>query len=88
MNEVIDLQQYQTITEYLRDEKISKESQQGKQKKKFLAMSRYFWWEEGCLYQKMKGCRVKVLQQYQVIPSLYTIHEEFIIGHKSVKKMF
>ncbi len=62
MNEIIDPQQYQMITKYLRDRKIPKGSQQGKQKKKFLVISKHFWWEEGCFYQKAKGHRVKVLQ--------------------------
>ena len=67
---------------------MPKESQQEKQKKKFLVMSRHFWWEEGCLYRKAKGRRVKVLQRYQVIPLLYTIYEKPTAGHNSVKKMF
>ena len=36
----------------------------------------------------MRDRRVKVLQQRQVIPLLYTMHEEPTARHNSAKKMF
>ena len=46
----MDPQQYEEICRYVRDGKISQSKDQGKLKKKFLAMCRRFRWKETALY--------------------------------------
>jgi len=50
--EVMDPQQYEEICRYVKDGKIPLNKDQGKIKKKFLAMCRRFRWKETALYQK------------------------------------
>src|SRR6266540_3264518 len=71
----MDPQQYEEICKYVRDGKIPQNKDQGKPKKKFLAMCRRFRWKETALYRKTRTKEVKVLQRYQIIPLLYTLHE-------------
>src|SRR6266542_2478256 len=71
----MDPQQYEEICKYVRDGKISSGKDQGKLKKKFLAMCRRFRWKKTALYRKTRTKEVKVLQRYQIIPLLYTLHE-------------
>ena len=42
----MDPAQYNELTRFLRNNKLLFEKQNGKQKKKFLAMARHFVWEE------------------------------------------
>src|SRR6266498_1529710 len=71
----MDPQQYEEICRYVRDGKIPQNKDQEKLKKKFLAMCGRFRWKEVALYRKSRTKEVKVLQRYQIIPLLYTLHE-------------
>ncbi len=83
----MDSQQYEEICKYVRDGKISLSKDQGKLKKKFLAMCRRFRWKETALYRKTRTKEVKVLQRYQIIPLLYTLHERPTGAHNSTKRI-
>src|SRR6266540_4839265 len=85
---LIDPVQYNELTRLLRDDKLPFEKQNGKQKKKFLAMARHFVWEEDELQQKMGKRKVKVLQNYQIILLLQMLHDSPTAGHAGVKKIF
>ena len=56
----MDPQQYKKICRYMRDGKISPSKDQGKSKKKFLAMCRRFRWKETALYRKTRIKKIKV----------------------------
>src|SRR6266498_6108330 len=81
-------QQYEEICRYVRDGKISLSKNQEKLKKKFLAMCRRFRWKETALYRKTITKEVKVLQRYQIIPLLYTLHKGLTGAHNSIEKIF
>ena len=84
----MDPQQYGEICKYVRDGKIPQNKDQGKLKKKFLAMCRRFRWKETALYRKSRMKKVKVLQRYQIIPLLYTLHEELTGAYNSTERIF
>src|SRR6266498_5354343 len=84
----MDPVQYNELTRLLRDDKLPFEKQHGKQKKKFLAMARHFVWEEDELQRKMGKRKVKVLQNFQVIPLLQVLHDSPTAGHAGVSKIF
>ena len=84
----MDPQQYKEIIRYVRDGKMSHDKDQEKLKKKFLAMCRRFKWKETVLYWKTKIKKVKVLQRYQIVPLLYTLHEGLTGVHNGTKKIF
>ncbi len=86
--EVMNLQQYEEICRYVRDEKIPMNKDQGKLKKKFLAMCRRFRWKETALYRKTQTKKVKVLQRYQIIPLLYTLYEGLTGAYNSIERIF
>ena len=81
-------QQYEEICRYVRDGKIPQNKDQKKLKKKFLAMCRRFRQKETALYQKMRTKEVKVLQRYQIIPLLYTLHEGSTGAHNGTERIF
>jgi len=84
----MDPQQYEEICRYVRNGKIPQNKDQGKVKKKFLVMYRRFRWKETVLYQKSRTKEVKVLQRYQIIPLLYTLHEGLTGAHNRTKRIF
>ena len=84
----MDLAQYNELTRLLRDDKLPFEKQHGKQKKKFLAMARHFVWENDELQRKTGKRKVKVLQNFQVIPLLQVLHDSPTAGHAGVNKIF
>ncbi len=84
----MDHQQYEEICKYVRDGKISPSKDQGKSKKKFLAMCRRFRWKETALYRKTRTKEVKVLQRYQIIPLLYTLHKGLTGAHNDTERIF
>src|SRR6266542_6396815 len=84
----MDPQQYEEICKYVRDGKIPQNKDQGKLKKKFLAICRRFRWKEIALYRKTRTKEVKVLQRYQIIPLLYTLHEGLTEAHNGIEKIF
>src|SRR6266542_260491 len=71
----MDPVQYNELTRSLRDDKLPFEKQNGKQKKKFLAMARHFVWENDELQRKMGKRKVKVLQNFQIIPILQVVQQ-------------
>ena len=81
-------QQYEEICRYVRDGKIPQNKDQGKLKKKFLAMCRKFRWKETALYRKTRTKEVKVLQRHQIIPLLYTLHEGPTGAHNGTERIF
>src|SRR6266540_2837599 len=81
-------QQYEEICKYVRDGKIPQNKDQGKPKKKFLAMCRRFRWKETALYRKTRTKEVKVLQRYQIVPLLYTLHEGPAGAHNGTERIF
>src|SRR6266540_3877325 len=80
--------QYNELTRFLRDHKLPFEKQSGKQKKKFLAIARHFVWEDNELQQKTEKRRVKVIQNFQVIPLLQVLHDGLTAGYVGVNKIF
>src|SRR6266511_2277984 len=84
----MDSQQYEEICRYTRDGKIPQNKDQGKLKKKFLAMCRRFRWKETALYRKSRTKEVKVLQRYQVVPLLYILHEGPTGAHNGTERIF
>ena len=84
----MDLQQYEEICRYVRDGKTPQNKDQGKLKKKFLAMCRRFRWKEAALYRKIRTKEVKVLQRYQIIPLLYILYKGLTGAHNGVEKIF
>ena len=84
----MDLQQYEEICRYVKDRKIPLSKDQGKPKKKFLAMCRRFRWKKTALYQKTRIKEVKVLQRYQIIPLLYILYKGLTGAHNGVEKIF
>src|SRR6266540_80862 len=84
----MDPQQYEEICRYVKDEKIPQSRDQEKLKKKFLAMCRRFRWKETALYRKTQTKEVKVLQRYQIIPLLYTLHEGTTGAHNDTERIF
>ncbi len=84
----MDSQQYEEICKYVRDGKIPLSKDQGKLKKRFLAICRRFRWKEIALYRKTRTKEVKVLQRYQIIPLLYTLHEGLTGAHNSTERIF
>src|SRR6266498_3466192 len=84
----MDPQQYEEICKYVRDGKMPPNKDQGKLKKKFLAMCRRFRWKEIVLYRKTRTKEVKVLQRYQIIPLLYTLHEGLTGAHNGTERIF
>ena len=81
-------QQYEEICRYVKDGKISSGKDQGKLKKKFLAMCRRFRWKKTALYRKTRTKEVKVLQRYQIIPLLYTLHEGLTGAYNGTERIF
>src|SRR6266511_1614560 len=81
-------QQYEEICKYVRDGKIPQNRDQGKLKKKFLTMCRRFRWKETALYRKSQTREVKVLQRYQIVPLLYTLHEGPTGAHNGTERIF
>ncbi len=51
-------------------------------------MYRRFRWKETALYRKIRTKKVKIFQRYQVIPLLYTLHEESTGVHNGMKRIF
>ena len=51
-------------------------------------MCRRFRWKETALYRKSRTKEVKVLQRYQIIPLLYTLHEGPIGAHNGTERIF
>ena len=88
MEVLIDSVQYNELTRFLRDHKLLFKKQNGKHKKKFLAIVRHFVWEDDELQRKTGKRRVKVIQNFQVIPLLQVLHDSLIAGHAGVNKMF
>src|SRR6266540_6782969 len=86
--EVMNPQQYEEIYRYVRDGKIPQSKDQGKLKKKFLAICRRFRWKETALYQKTRTKKVKVLQRYQIISLLYILHEGPTGAHNGTERIF
>src|SRR6266540_6577851 len=86
--EVMNPQQYEEIYRYVRDGKIPQSKDQGKLKKKFLVICRRFRWKETALYRKTRTKEVKVLQRYQIISLLYTLHEGSTGAHNGVERIF
>ena len=84
----MDSQQYEEICRYVRNGKIPQNKDQGKLKKKFLAMCRRFRWKEIALYRKIRTKEVKVLQRYQIIPLLYTLYEGPTGAHNGTERIF
>src|SRR6266540_402950 len=84
----MDPVQYNELTRFLRDYKLSFEKQNGKQKKKFLVMARHFVWKSDELQRKTGKRKVKVLQNFQVIPLLQVLHDSLTAGHARVNKIF
>jgi len=72
----------------VRNRKIPHNKEQGKEKKKFLAICRRFRWKETALYQKTRTKKVKVLQRYQIISLLYILHEELTGAYNSIERIF
>src|SRR6266542_4203057 len=85
---LMDSIQYNELTRFLRDHKLPFEKQNGKQKKKFLAMARHFEWENDELQRKTGKRKVKVLQNFQIIPLLQVLHDSSTAGHAGVNKIF
>ncbi len=84
----MDPLQYEEICRYVRDGKIPQNKDQRKLKKKFLAMCRRFRWKETALYRKSRTKEVKVLQRYQIVPLLYTLHEGPTGAHNGTERIF
>src|SRR6266542_2656334 len=84
----MDLQQYEEICRYVRNKKISPSKNQEKLKKKFLTMCRRFRWKETAFYRKTRTKEVKVLQRYQIISLLYTLHERPTRAHNGMERIF
>ncbi len=84
----MDSVQYNELTRFLRDHKLPFEKQNGKQKKKFLVMTRHFVWESDELQRKTRKQKVKVLQNFQVISLLQVLHDSLTAGHAGVDKIF
>src|SRR6266542_6433961 len=84
----MDPAQYNELTRFLRNNKLLFEKQNGKQKKKFLAMARHFVWENDELQRKTGKRKVKVLQNFQIIPLLQVLHDSLTAGHARVNKIF
>ena len=80
--------QYNELIRFLRDHKLLFEKQNGKQKKKFLAIAWHFVWESDELQRKTGKRKVKVLQNFQVIPLLQVLHDSPTAGHAGVNKIF
>ncbi len=51
-------------------------------------MCRRFRWKETALYRKSRTKEVKVLQRYQIVPLLYTLHEGPTGAHNSMERIF
>ncbi len=51
-------------------------------------MAWHFVWEDNELQQKMKKRRVKVIQNFQVIPLLQILYDSPTVGHAEVDKIF
>src|SRR6266498_5546173 len=84
----MDPQQYEEICRYVRDGKIPQNKDQGKLKRKFLAMCRRFRWKETALYRKTRTKEVKILQRYQIVPLLYTLHEGPTGAYNGTERIF
>ncbi len=84
----MDSVQYNKLIRFLRDIKLPFEKQNGKQKKKFLAIAQHFVWENDELQRKTGKQKVKVLQNFQVIPLLQVLHDSPIAGHAKINKIF
>ncbi len=84
----MDPVQYNELTRFLRDYKLLFEKQNGKQKKKFLTMVWHFVWEDDELQQKTRKRKVKVIQNFQVIPLLQVLHDSLTADHARVNKIF
>src|SRR6266498_4495237 len=84
----MDPQQYKEICRYVKDRKIPMSKDQGKLKKKFLAMCRRFQWKETALYQKTQTKEVKVFQRYQIVLLLYTLHKGLTEAHNGIERIF
>src|SRR6266540_2350586 len=84
----MDPAQYNELTRFLRDLKLPFKKQNGKQKKKFLTMVQHFVWENDELQRKTGKRKVKVLQNFQVIPLLQVLHDSPTASHARVNKIF
>ncbi len=84
----MDPVQYNELTRFLKDHKLSFEKQNGKQKKKFLTMAQHFVWEKEELQRKTEKRRVKVIQNFQVIPLLQVLHDSPTASHAGINKIF
>src|SRR6266540_643348 len=84
----MDPQRYEEICRYVRDGKIPPNKDQGKEKKRFLAMCRRFRWKETAFYRKTRTKEVKVLQRYQIIPLLYTLYEGLTEAYNGTERIF
>src|SRR6266542_1877462 len=51
-------------------------------------MCRRFRWKETALYRKTRTKEVKVLQRYQIVPLLYTLHEGPTEAHNGTERIF
>ena len=51
-------------------------------------MARHFVWESDELQRKTGKQKVKVLQNFQVIPLLQVLHDSPTAGHAGVNKIF
>ena len=51
-------------------------------------MCRRFRWKEIAFYRKSRTKEVKVLQRYQIIPLLYTLHEGPTGAHNGTERIF
>ena len=84
----MDSVQYNELTKFLRECKLLFKKQNDKQKKKFLIMARHFVWEDNKLQRKTEKRRVKVIQNFQVIPLIQVFHDSLTAGHARVNKIF
>jgi len=83
----MDPGQYNELTRFLKDGKLPFEKQNGRQKKKFFAMTWHFVWENDELQRKTGKRKVKILQNFQVIPLLQVLHDSPTAGHAGVNKI-
>ena len=84
----MDSVQYNELTKFLRECKLLFKKQNDKQKKKFLTMTQHFVWENNELQRKMGKRKIKVIQNFQVIPLLQMLHDSPTAGHARVNKIF
>ena len=84
----MDPVQYNELTKFLKNHKLPFEKQNGKQKKKFLTMAWHFIWKDDELQRKTGKRKVKVIQNFQVVPLLQVLHNSPTAGHAGVNKIF